>query len=89
MFLHWIPASPERSCENLIFLLKNYKISIYDFLIINGITVKSRPTETSKNVFEIKYGMRTRTIPHTKGTTARCLRPYINNPPPIEPKINP
>jgi hypothetical protein len=51
--------------------------------------MSATPIDTSKMLFETKYGNTINASPQSKGTTARCLRPYIRNPNPIDPNNNP
>ncbi len=51
--------------------------------------MRATPIATSKMLFEMKYGKTINASPHSSGTTALCLRPYMRNPNPIDPNNNP
>lgn len=51
--------------------------------------MRATPIATIRIVLETKYGKTRRISPHTIGTMAFCLLPYIKKPNPIEPKSNP
>jgi hypothetical protein len=51
--------------------------------------MSAMPMVTSKMLLETKYGKTINANPQINGTTARCRRPYMRNPNPIEPNSNP
>jgi hypothetical protein len=51
--------------------------------------MSTTPIATSKMLFETKYGKTISVNPQSSGTTARCFRPYMTNPNPIDPNSNP
>ncbi len=51
--------------------------------------MSATPIATSRMLFETKYGKTIKASPHSNGTTARCFRPYMRKPNPIDPNNNP
>jgi hypothetical protein len=64
-------------------LLQSYILKKY------GSATKATPTETSKYMFDMKYGNTNRARPVINGIIACCLLPYTKNPSPMAPNTIP